>query len=398
MGTVEQEELSIGDLVSALRRRRSIVYAVTLGFLFVAGVYCLLATRRYSSVGTIEVEKKNVDAAGLQDLTAPDNAPSDALDASINLQTQANILGSDAFALAAIQHLHLVGTHDFPDHPAANEAAGAPFDQSPEHLQPLIDRFHRHLKVSPVGGTRLIQIEYLNPDPKLATKIVDFLIDEIRSQGFRTRDLATAETSDWLTKQLAELRQQSEDAQARVVALQRETGIYSLGVNAQGEEQSYSGTLDRLEKATTALNQAEQNRIVKHAIADMVEHGNAESISSIAGNGNGPPLDSMAVIQNLRQQEAVQTAALVEAESKFGPSWPKVVELQANIRGLDKAIKDEFDRIRKRAGSDYQIAVQAENGTRSEYEDAKAEAAKLNDKAVAFSVAKQEADQSPEAV
>jgi succinoglycan biosynthesis transport protein ExoP len=392
--TVEPEELSIGDLISALRRRRSIVYAVTIGFLFLAAIYCLFATRRYSSIGTIEVEKKNLDAAGLQDLTASDNAPADALEANINLQTQANILQSNTFALAAIQSLHLVGTHDFPDRSVSDEAPGTPLEESRERLQPLLKRFHRHLRVSPIGGTRLILIEYSSPDPNLATKVVNFLIYEIRSQGFRARDLATAETSDWLTKQLADLRQQSEDAQARVVALQRETGFFSLGTDMQGHEQSYSGILDRLEKATTALNQAQQNRIVKQSIAQMAEHGNAEDLSSIAGNANGPPLESMAVIQKLRQQEAIQTAALVEAQAKFGASWPKVVELQANIHGLEEAINDEFQRIRSRARSDYQIAIQTETSTRNEYEDARRDAAKINDKAVAFAVAKQEADQS----
>ena len=139
---------------------------------------------------------------------------------------------------------------------------------------------------------------------------------------------------------MGDLRKSSEDLQAKVVNLQRESGVYSLGtIDAQGREQAYSGVLDRLQQSTLALTAAEQNRILKGAIAHAAENGDAEMLSGLAGNGmvSNPQAanSSFALLQGLRQQEATQQAALQEAEAKFGSSYPKLAELRGNIGGLE---------------------------------------------------------------
>jgi capsular exopolysaccharide synthesis family protein len=156
--------------------------------------------------------------------------------------------------------------------------------------------------------------------------------------------------------------------------------------------------LGQLQQVTAALTQAEQNRILKGAIAQAAESGNAEMLSGLAGNSVGVNPQSMnnslALIQNLRQQQASQQAALQEAEEKYGSSYPKLVELRGSIAGLDHAISQEVERIRGRAKSDYAVAVQTAISTRGQYEQAKQQAAKVNDKAIEFAIVRQEADES----
>jgi capsular exopolysaccharide synthesis family protein len=102
----------------------------------------------------------------------------------------------------------------------------------------------------------------------------------------------------------------------------------------------------------------------------------------------------MALIQSLRQQEATQQAALQEAEAKYGSSYPKLAELRGNIAGLDRSIQDETGRIKKRAESDYAVAVQTEATVRTQYDQAKAQADTLNDKAIEYMIVRQEAEES----
>ena len=407
-------ELTLRDLLNIYRKRRRVVYGTVLVLGTLGALYCAVSTRRYEATGTVQIQKESSDGLGLDSLMSDAGGASDALEANINIQTQANILQSDTLALRTIENLHMEGTEDFQSHwspvgwvlgifspKGVADTPGARLEDAPERRRRALKVFSKNLKVKPVSGTRLIEIDYLNPDPKLAAAVVNELTQELIDYTFQTRYNATTQASTWLTGQLSELRKQSEDLEAKVVNLQRDSGVYSLGtVDAQGREQAYSGVLDQLQQSTAALAQAQQNRIVKGAIAKAAETGNAEMLSGLAGNTMAGPGSSqgvtsaLALIQNLRQQQATQEAALQEAEAKYGSSYPKLAELRGNLTGLDRSIHEEIDRIKKRSESDYAVAVQAEASTRAQYDQAKAQADKLNDKTIGFAIVRQEADES----
>jgi capsular exopolysaccharide synthesis family protein len=412
MGGNGEDELTLRALVELLRRRRVVILMTLLMTTALAALYCSVCTRRYQSVGVLQIQKESSDAMGLESIMSSASGASDGLDANINMQTQSNILQSDSLALSTIQALHMEGTKDFRSHwnpigwvlgvvspRGVSDSPGVPLENAPQRRRRALLTFQNNLKVKPVGGTRLIQIEYLNPDPKLAADVVNSLMKGLVDYTFQTRYAATNQTSDWLSGQLGELRQQSETLQAKVVELQRQSGVYSVGTtDLQGREQAYSTAMDQLQQATVALGQAEQNRILKEAIARAAETGNAEMLSGLAGNtlGSNPQTmsNSMALIQSLRQQEASQQAALQEAESKYGSSYPKLAELRGNIAGLERAIGQESARVRGRAKSDSAVASLTEANTRSQYEQAKEQASKLNDKAIEYTIVRQEANAS----
>jgi capsular exopolysaccharide synthesis family protein len=280
-----------------------------------------------------------------------------------------------------------------------SDPAGAKLEDSPRQRQRALAIFAKNLKVKPISGTRLMEITYSDPDPRLAAAVVNTLTRALSDYTFQTRYDATNQASKWLSDQLGDLRKDSEDLQAKVVDLQRQSGVYSLGtVDAKGREQAYSGILDQLQQAISERNAAEQNRILKGAIAAATTTGNAEMLSGLAGNtmggGSQGMNNSLGLIQNLRQQQATQQAALQEAEAKFGPAYPKIAELQGNLAGLEHSVQLEIGRIKSRAQSDYEIAAQAEAATRQNYENVKNQADILNNKATEYAIVRQEADDS----
>ena len=400
------------DLRAIFRRRRKIVIATLLGCIVLGALYCAFSTRRFEAKGTIQVQKESADGMGLDSLMSGAEGASDALGANINLQTQANILQSETLALRTIEDLHMEGTQDFKTrwNPVSAvlglilpsglaDAPGATLENAPERRRRALKVFSKNLKVKPVGGTRIIEIAYSNPDPKLAAAVVNKLTQSLIDYTFQTRFDATNQAAAWLSGQLNELRQESENLQAKVVDLQKQVGVYSLGTtDAQGREQAYSEVLERLQQATTATTAAEQNRILKGAVARAAETGNAEMLSGLAGNAmtgqSQSVANSLGLLQNLRQQEATQTSNLAEMEAKYGVDYPRVAELKNSIANTNRAIRDEVNRIKGRAQSDYQVAQQAEIGTRGEYEAAKKQASLLNDKAVEYAIVRQEAEQS----
>jgi len=406
---IRDDEMSLGALASALKRRRGIFLYALIGMLVVVTLYCLFVTRRYQATGQIQIQKDSVGAFGLESSVMGDAADSasDALDYNITLQTEANILNSDSLALRVIQDLHLETTKDF--YPSSKrgdkelipswisfwkkpvEPLSVPIEHAPNRRYAVLKIFASHLKVEPVTGTRLINISYSSPDPQMAADVVNHLIGALMDYTFQARFTATAQASDWLTAQLEDLRKQTEGLQAKAITLQRETGMF-------GDDESHNVVLARLESLNEALEAAESNRILKEAIYRVASSGGPELISGLSGNSGAGAVASMAnslgLIQNLRSQEATVRAELDEDRVRYGSAYPRIAELQAEIEGIERSIRDEVHRIGERARTDYEIAVRAETSARSALEEQKKVVNDLNDKAIAYGLAKQEADGS----
>ena len=396
------------------RRRRKIIYSVVAGLGVLAVIYSIFATRRYEGVGTIQVQGKSLDRLGLENIGGGADESSgsepDALMADLNIQTQADILKSDTLALKTIEKLNLENTQDFKplggpigwvlglfSSSKGTDAPNVSLEDSPSRRRHALSVFSRNLFVAPVNGTRLINVSYLNPDPKLAAEVVNTLMQSLINYSFQTRFDATSQAASWLSSQLGELRKQSDDLQRQVAEMESKYGVYSLGtIDPKGRDQAYSGTLDQLQQATTALNQAEQNRILREAILHATESGDAEMISGLAGSSSNSVdvNNSLALIQNLRAQEGTQQAALQQAETKFGPAYPKVAELRGNVASLRQSIQQEIDRLKQRARNDYENAVRTEADTRSQYDKIKSQADTVNNKAMDLAIVRQEADES----
>jgi capsular exopolysaccharide synthesis family protein len=138
---------------------------------------------------------------------------------------------------------------------------------------------------------------------------------------------------------------------------------------------------------------------MKGALYQVVKDGDPELISGLAGNGmlsgaSAGVTGSLTLLQSLRGEEAQTQAKLNELSAKFGPGYPKLAELQSSLESTQKSIHSEANRIAARVRNDYQVAQQIEDKDRAVYLDEKNQAEALNDKAVGYQVAKQEATQS----
>jgi polysaccharide biosynthesis transport protein len=395
-----------------LARRRGIIF-ISLSVCFLLAIVALIfSTRRYKSVGEIEVQKDSIASLGIQTTDTAD-VPSDALEVNMLIQTQAKILQSDSLALHVIEDLHLEQTQDYRPKwnpvdwvlglfaPAGKpDPKGASLENSPHRRMRVLKIFHRKLTVKPVAGTRLIDVEYLSPDPQLAAAVVNHLLQGLIEKGFQARYDATMQASSWLSSQLGDLRTKTHELQAKVVKLQQEAGVFAVGqVDKDGKDQVYNPTLDKLQMATQAEAQAQSNYILKGAINDVVRSGNPELISGLGGNaisgGSSAAMStSLTVIQNLRLQEANLQGQLQELSAKFGPAYPKLAELQGNLNAVQSAIRAEIGRVAGRAHNDFIVAQQAEEKTRRDFNADKSEAEALNNKTIEYQMVRQEADQT----
>jgi succinoglycan biosynthesis transport protein ExoP len=396
-------EMTLRDLTQAFARRRAVFFWTFGACLFLAVVVCVVSTKEYEATGTIELQSPMGDGLDRQSLMGDAPTGSDPLAADITIQTQAKILQSDTLALRTIAALSpadqrnlLPASHFWSPRWTTQPTSLDPDKASLEKLH----TFRKDLSVKPIGGTRLLQITYLNENPRTAAAVVNTLVQQLVTFGEETRSQATGEASQALSKELDGLRNRSEEMQKKVAAMQSQTGMYDQGTtDAQGRGQAYSAILEQFQRAASTLSDATQNRILKEAIYHVASTGDAELISSLAGNSNsgsaGSSLtNSLGTIQSLRVNESQMQDQLDQLRVKFGPGYPKVAELQAGIAGIEQSIHDETARITERAKNDSAVADRTWADAQQNYNSLKAQADALNSKTVDYRMTQQEADDS----
>jgi succinoglycan biosynthesis transport protein ExoP len=416
LNTVPDRDPTLRDLFKVFQRRKSSVLATFVVVFTLTTCACVFMTRRYTATSVIQLEKSASDSMGLDSLMgAASGGASDALSVNIDLQTQASILQSEGLALRVIKDLDLEKNADFEPHfsfigwvmglvspRGVTDPVQASLEDSPNRRRRVLRAFQNGLKVKVTAGTRLLEVNYTNRDPKVASAVANHLVQALIDYTFQTKFTATNQVSQWLEGQLGDLRKQSEELQSRVVALQQGSGIFGIGgTDPQGKPVIYSPIIDRLEQSTTQLSQAQMNRVLKAAVAQVTTTGNAELISqlsgtSIGGSSSQGVTSSLALIQNLRLQESTIQAEIDQDASQFGTAYPKLIQERASLKGVQQSLQDEVGRIAMRAQNDLEIASKAEQGAHAAYASDRSAAEKLNDKSIEYAILSKEADESQE--
>lgn len=402
-------EWTVADLLGVLARRRRWIFSCVAVCGAVALLYGILATRRYQATAEIEVEKESHGAFGLDSATADRSvtAVSDSFDDNLTLQTETSLLESDAVTVEVIRRTQLESSPDYfavrsRHFASADRIAGLllfwrrPLEplstalaDAPNRRSVALRIFARHRKIAPVAGTRLIAIQYSDPDPRRAAAVVAALIEALSDANFASRSSAAAQSATWLSGQLADLKRQTDALDARMADLDRAAGDY-------GDDAGHNVVLARLDALNATLTAAESNRILREAVWHAVQSGNPELLSSLIGSSSSGTAtqNAFALLQSLRSQESQAKAQMAESSRRYGENWPGVAEQRARMATIQTSIQEEIGRLGERAHSDYAVSLQAETAARKALDEQKAGAARITDHAVELRLARQEAEES----
>lgn len=406
----EPEDLALSEIWSILWKRKLTLMVCMAGMLALALAVSLIMTPKYEAISVIEVNRDNADMLGLDHLEGMAGGISDSLDYSITQQTLARELQSDSLALEVAEQrgleeiplkpgwLDWIGTawtrafgSSIADDARAKAELMLPLEKAPLRRQKIYEMFAKSLKVKIVSGTRLIEVHFQSPKPQVAVDVANTLVSDSMETYFRTHYAATAQASDWLSKQLADLKSQVEESQEKLNALKKEAGI-------MGTDETNNVVTAKLEELNKELTAAEANRILKETVYHLTQSGSAELISSTAGSnligssGGSASLNPLAFLQSLRAQEADLKGQYAQAAAKYGAAYPKLLQLDKQVKDLEASIQAEIQKLGARVENDYLAARDAETLLRASFDQQKAEANKLNDKAIQYTILKREVE------
>ncbi len=358
-----------------LRKRRWIVISVVLVTVALAALITAREKPMYSAVGRIAINHESAINLGTKDSQFVLDE-SDGGDYSVDMETQIKVLQSDATCYRVIKALNLDTSPDFGGSPTRHMESSLQPDSSSQTA--LLGAFRGGLSISSVPATRILEIHYSSHNPKLAAQIVNQIINSYIEQNLRARFESTAQTTDWLTKQLADLQLKVEISQEKLIEYQKENGIVGLG-------EKDNVVTSKLSALNSNLTTIEGQRMQSEAAYNMALSGSPELLQHTTGS-QASPLDT------LHAKEADLRTQLAAVTAQFGPNYPKVKELSAQIGEIENQTQLELKRALARARAEYVESLEHEKVLRAAFEKQKQEASSLSQSEIEYSLLKQNAE------
>ncbi len=357
-----------------LRKHRWTILATIIIVVTLTTIVTLRTTPIYEAVGRIAIGHENNDVLGFKG--SGESFSSDDYDYNVALDTQVKILQSDAIALETAKTLQLDKTAAFLSKAAKSADPLQAPSADPLQEAALMGFVQGGLKLTVIPKTRIIEIHFSNPDPQLAAKVVNTLVNVYVEQNFKTKFDSAMQTSDWLSKQLSDLQLKVETSQEKLVRYQKEHGI--LGIDEK--QNIVTAKLDELNRELTS---AEADRIQKESKYRLALSGNPELIAAS---------DANSLLSKLRQQESDLRTQIAQAEVQLGPAHPRIRELNNQLTQVQASLRSEIDKLGGRIRTDFQAASQRQSMLHAAMEDQKQQANKLNENAIEYSLLKRDVD------
>jgi capsular exopolysaccharide synthesis family protein len=366
------DRLSLMDVWRVLMKQRFLIVAVTIICFAAAAFYAFRTKPVYESVSRIEIKPNTMPNVGLQSLIEEERGE----ETSAALQTEILVLQSDTVMLQTAESLNLITRlRAARKHPNAVEPAPSAEITSTERAA-LIGQIKRGLHVRVIPQTQMIEIRYRNNDPKLATEVVNKLVDTYEDEDLQSKFDRTMHVSAWLQKQLEDLKLAASDAQLRLAAFQKQHNIV-------GTDATSNLTMQILGQISGDLETAEADRIMKEARMREFESQDPDLVALM---GDNPGLNA------LRSQLAELQTQRAQLAAKFGERYPKMQDLKLQIDKVQASINREVDLARRQVHDEYAGSLRTEQMLRGRLDAQKEEAYHLNEDVGQYAILSHEAE------
>ena len=372
-------DTTLSEALITLRKHRLIIIASVLLFATYGFYKAFTQIKVYEAYGEIEVRSGSSDEFRV----TPGSFFGE--DPQRKMLTEAAILTSDSLLANVAKDLNLANNPKFlgakPDAPPGPHVSL----EDPIVRQVVVGALQAGVRVSQVPKTSLMRISYTGRDPKLAQDIVNKVIADYITNSYESRFKSSQRVSQWLNSQLDELKQQVEASQEKMLDLQKQLGV--LGFDSTKNQ--IASALDDLAKAAGT---AKLNRIVAESrfrlLSSMDPNTMEGSFDNVPGGQNLTALASM------RTSLAVARANYAQLTATLGPNHPSVKSAKAQINEMTTETNEEQNRLLTSAKSAYQLAKANEDQTNAALDQQKADAYKLRDTLVDYTIRQREFEAS----
>lgn len=356
------EDLALTDLWLIIRKRRVLIAGMAIGAGLLAAGFGVYRGKLYTATGEIQIQPGSA-AEFKQSISSVLGGGGGSLD--VVIESDSRILTSEKLLLTVARSLKLQDSAEFL---GGGSSAGSSLIggkatplmhgnlDDPLVRNAILKTLRSHLTIARVPRTQMITISYSSPSPRLSASIVNALESEFIKNNFIAHYSSTQQVTTWLTGQIDDLRSIVQNSQDKMADLQKKMGISSL-------DPTHSLIVQEIANLEKGVADATQERVMVearyHILLSLPPDQIEDSITPL-GNEGGQSL-----LASLRAQRASASAELAHLQPVYGPNYPQVKQLNAQMQSLDKEINKQEARVIVQAKDASGIAEAAETQAKS---------------------------------
>jgi len=357
------------DYLLILRRHLWLILTFMVAVVTIVSVATFRMQPVYVANAKIEIDHESTNILPFQ---ATDSSAYE-MDLDNYIETQSRILTSETLALETVRNTGLAGNPEFGGGSSDAIATGTLKNQKPPSE---IGAFLGGLKVQRIPNTSLMEVSFESTDPQLAARILNAHLENYIAQNYRSRYETAEGATKWLQSELDELSvrvRRSEDAR---IQYERNNQIWAV-------DDKNNITTQRLADLNKQMTDAQSDSLKKQALYEFAKSGDLDAV---------PQLRDNAVLQDMQKRRADLSVVYTDAVNQYGPNFPKVQRLQAQMKELDEQMMRERKGIVVQLENDYREAKQHEELLGRALDEQKAEANEMSEKMVQYNILKREAE------
>ncbi len=328
-----------------LRRRWTIMLFALAGGL--AGFALIVGSLPvYRARTSLDIQNLNSDFMNMR-AVAPTGQGGEA-SSEAYIQTQIKLLQSDALLKRTVDRLKADSSLESGERGDLLSVAQRTLHlgaDTPVSKDDLLTYASKHIKVKPLGLTRLVEITCDSWNPKVSSQFCNTLVSEFAEQDREIRWNEAQKTNEWLTRQVADVRDKVKQSEQKLEDATGGDGFASTQEDNTVSEQ-------KLREIQSELIKAQSDRVAKQAQFELTQSASTESLPNVLDNST--LREYQLRLADLRRQVAELVPPLTE-------DHPKVVHLRSQLREVEATMEKERTNVVSRIKNEYVSAQNREN-------------------------------------
>jgi polysaccharide biosynthesis transport protein len=315
----------------------------------------------YEATSTIDIDRRIPTSILGQDATQ-----SATNDADQFMATQVKLIQSDSVLrpVAEKYHLRELEQTDWSQQASKTDE----LEEAPVVL--------KKLQVTRPSTTYLLLISYRSPSRRMSADVANAIADSYLAHSYNIRYKAAAGLSQFMERQLEELKAKMEQSSAALAQFERELNV----INPEEKTNIISA---RLLQLNTEYTNAQADRVRKEAAFTSVKEG---SIEAAEVSSQGEALKKITEDANAARQK------LADVKTNYGENHPDYQTAEARLQEAERELEQTKISISQRVGIEYNQAVSREAMLANAVTETKAEFDRLNGRSFEYQTRKREAD------
>lgn len=204
----------------------------------------------------------------------------------------------------------------------------------------VIDVFLEHMRVRPVPGSFVLQVEFNSQNPQKAALVANTIIDEYIDLNLDKKFRVTERLTNWLDTRLNTLRIQAREAEDALEAFRLENNLQVNDIE-DFTQQQLNGLSAQLVKAKAQEAEAQ-------ARLKQIENPSKIMLT--------PEAENSRVLQALKLKEAQTLDDIAELSDRYGPKYPAMIDADLALKEVRSQMRQETKNIAKNIEANLKFA------------------------------------------